>query len=295
MPKDKNNNGIDLSKYEDSAGVSVKEMNFGLWLSENRKKITKIIIVFLIALSAFFFIYSFYSYIVYFFNAPDDENNAVSSVVSQRNVAVDLFVKAPQIFKNDGSYDLVADVTNPNEKFSAAFQYCFVVNKEDVGCGDGYILPSEEKYVLALGRKLDSESPTATFEIKNISWKRINAHDIPDWNTFYNDHVNFGLKDVKFTPSGSNVSGKNNLSSLEFNITNLTNYGYYNVPLNIALYNGSDLVGVNAFMVNNFLAGEEREVSLTWLSNISKATRVEIRPNLNILDDSVYQKYQGLQ
>lgn len=89
--------------------------------------------------------------------------------------------------------------------------------------------------------------------------------------------------------------GRNNLSSLDFSITNLTDYGYYSVPFNIALYNGSDLVGVNIFVVNNFLAGETREVSLTWLSNIQRVTRVEVRPNLNILDDSLYLKYQGFQ
>ncbi len=300
MSKDKNTNGIDLSKYKDLDSVSLKKMNFGLWLSENRKHITKIVIIFLIALSVFFFVYSLYNYVIYFRDIKAEKENIVdvtgSSVVSQRNVAADLVVRAPQIFKNNGNYDLVASVSNPNDKFSASFQYCFVVNKTDVGCSSVHILPSEEKYVLSLGQKLDAEYPSATFEIRNISWKRINAHDIPDWNYFYNERLNFGLKDIKFTPAGSNTStGKNNLSSLEFNISNLTNYGYYSVPLNIALYNGSDLVGVNIFIVNNFLAGETKGVSLSWLSNISRATRVEIRPNLNILDDSIYLKYQGFQ
>jgi len=300
MPKDKNNHEIDLSKYEDPSGLSIKGMNFGLWLSENRKKITKIIIIFLIALSAFFFVYSSYNYIIYFLHSSTEESDIAdfvnSNIASQRDVASNLVTKTPQIFKSGETYDLTVDITNPNNKFSGNFQYCFVINKVDVGCGKGYILPGEEKYIFSLGQKLDADSPAVSFEIRDISWKRIDAHAITDWGSFANEHLNFGLKNIKFTPAGLETSSeKNNLSSLEFSITNLTNYGYYNVPLNIAFYNGSELVGANIFVVNNFLAGEERDVRLNWFSNIHRAARIEIRPNLNILDDSIYLKYQGAQ
>jgi len=300
MSKDKNNHEIDLSKYEDPGGLSIKGMNFGLWLSENRKKITKIIIIFLIALSAFFFIYSSYNYIVYFLHSSTEESDTASfvnsNITSQRDVASNLTIKTPRVFKSGETYDLTVDITNPNSKFSGDFQYCFVVNKTDIGCGNGNILPGEEKYIFSLGQKIDTDSPAVSFEIRNISWKRIDAHAIADWSSFTNERINFSLKNIKFTPAGSGVSGgKNSLSSLEFSITNLSNYGYYKVPLNIAFYNGSELIGANTFVVNNFLAGEEREVRLNWLSNISRAGRIEIRPSLNILDDSIYLKYQGAQ
>jgi len=300
MSKDKNNNGIDLSKYEDLNGLSVKSMNFGLWLSENRKRITKIVIIFLIALSAFFFIYSSYNYIVYFLNSSAEEKNAASlassNVVSQRNVASDIIIKTPQIFKSGATYDLAVDISNPNDKFSATFQYCFIVNKIDTGCGDGFILPGEEKYIFSLGQKIEVDTPTISFELRNISWKRIDSHNIPDWASFASNRLNFSLNNIKFTPAGFGTANeKNNLSSLEFNITNLTDYGYYNVPLNIAFYSGSELIGANTFVVNNFLAGEERTVHLNWLSNLSRVDRTEIRPNLNLLNDSIYLKYQGVQ
>lgn len=299
MSKNKNINGIDLRKYKDLDNLSVKKMNFGLWLSENRKYITKIIIIFLIVLSIFFFVYSFYNYLIYFRSIKAEKEhmaNFGSNIVAQRDAVNDLIVSAPRVFKNNGNYDLVVNVKNPNDKFFAVFQYCFMVNEVEVACDNAHVLPSEEKYILSLGREIEAESPAVIFTIRDISWKRISAHDIPDWNYFYNERVNFGLKDMKFTPVGVNMAvGRNNLSSLDFSITNLTDYGYYSVPFNIALYNGSDLVGVNIFVVNNFLAGETREVSLTWLSNIQRVTRVEVRPNLNILDDSLYLKYQGFQ
>lgn len=297
MSKDKNNHEIDLSKYKDPSGISIKEMNFGLWLSENRKKITKIVIFFLIALSAFFFIYSSYNYLMYFLNSQDEKNSTASfinsNIASQRDVAANLVIKTPQIFKTGETYDLTADITNPNSKFSANFQYCFVMDKNDIACGSGFILPGEEKYVFALGQKLNVDYPAISFELRSISWKRIDAHTIPDWTAFANTRLNFNLKNIKFAPAGSGTGEKNNLSSLEFNITNSTNYGYYSVPLNIAFYNGSELIGANTFVLNNFLAGEEKNVDLSWPSDIPGTARIEIHPNLNILDDSVYLKYQG--
>lgn len=300
MAKDKNNHEIDLSKYKDPSGLSVKEMNFGLWLSENRKRITKITIIFLIALSAFFFVYSSYNYVIYFLNSSAEEAGVASlvnsTVTSQRNVALDITVKTPQIFKNGETYDLTANIFNPNEKFAATFKYCFVIEKTDINCGDGFILPKEEKYIFALGQNINSDSPAVNFEIRSVSWQRIDTRTIPDWDSFAGSHLNFSLKGIKFTPAAvSGVSGTSNLSSLEFTITNLTNYGYYEVPLNISFYKGSELVGVNYFIAKDFLAGEDRFVRLNWVSNIPQSVRVEIRPNLNLLDDSIYLKYQGVK
>lgn len=300
MPKDKNKQGIDLSKYKDLDGLSLKEMNFGLWLSENKKRLTKIVIIFLIALSAFFFVYSSYNYVIYFLNSSTEENNTASlvnsNIVSQRNVASDIIVSVPQIFKNGETYDLVARVTNPNDKFITHFNYCFIVDKVDAGCNRGFILPGEEKYLSSLGQRIGSSSPVVSLNIKDVSWQRVDSHAIPDWKTFVGERINFNLRDIKFTPTGYDAAtGKNGLSSLEFTITNLTNYGYYEVPLNIAFYQGSELVGANIYIVKNFLAGEEKAIRLSWFSNISRTARIEIRPNLDLSDESIYLKYQGVQ
>jgi len=80
---------------------------------------------------------------------------------------------------------------------------------------------------------------------------------------------------------------------LEFKITNQTAYAYYEAPLQILLYSGSELVGVQTYSVNNFLAGEKRNVNLSWPGGLQTVSRTEVKPNINILDDDVYLKYQG--
>jgi len=297
MSKDKNINDIDLNKYEDANGLSIKKMEFGLWLSENRAKLLKILVVLLIAISAFFFIYSTYNFIVYYFNnKQDDANNSKIVVASPRVIASDIISSSPYIFKSTSGYDLVASVKNPNDKFSVHFQYCFIVNETNSICNSGYLMPSEEKYVLALGQKIDSAAPIISFKINNVTWQRIDAHKITDWSAFVNDRMKFILTNVNLKlASDSSADDKQYQDSLEFTITNNSAYGFYEVPLNIAFYRGDELAGVNSYIVENFSAGESRNVNLSWASGLSGITRTEISPSIDLLDDSNYSKYQGAQ
>lgn len=297
MSKDKNNHEIDLNKYHDLEGLSLKKMNFGLWLSEHRARIGKILIIFLIAISAFFFIFTSYNYFVYFRNSSlkeDDIASAINSIVSPRNITSDITANAPQIFRSGESYDLVALVKNPNDKFTAHFRYCFSTSEKDIKCSGGFLLPLEEKYVFALGQKIDTESPTISFKISETSWQRIDSHKISDWPSYYNSRLNFSFENINLALADeSGLSEKIGLDSLEFTVVNHSDFGYYEVPFNISFYNGSELVGVNRYVVKDFLAGQSRQVRMSWLGDLSSSIRTEIRPELDLLDDSIYLKYQG--
>ncbi len=298
MSKDKNSQEIDLNKYKDLSGVSLEEMNFGLWLSENRKKIMRIVVIALIAISAFFFIYSSYNYVIYFLNSSDKNDAALvrNNVVSQRKVVSDMVVASPQVFKSGEAYDLAVNVKNPNDKFSTHFNYCFVVNEKDLGCGSSFILPGEGKSVTALGQKIDTASPLVAFKLTSISWQRVDTHTIPDWSSFASGRLNFSLENINLSLAGeSGLSEKVGLDSLEFTITNRTAYGYYEVPLAISFYRGSELIGVNKYVLQNFLAGESRPVRLSWIGGLGDVSRTEIRPELDLLDNNIYLKYQGSQ
>ncbi len=297
MSKDKNSDEIDLNKYKDLDGLSLKKMNFGLWLSEHRSRIMKSIIIFLIAISAISFAYSTYNYIVYYITSSSAEEEAAAArtnLVSQRNIVTDLLIGVPIAFKSSEAYDLVAAIKNPNDKFSATFQYCFLNNETVISCTNGFILPSEEKYIFSLGQKVEAYSGNVKVELRDISWKRFDVRLIPDWKSFSSSHINFNFEGINLALANeSGLSEKIGLDSLEFSVSNRSPYSYYQVPLNITFYNGTELIGVNRYIVENFLAGETRQVRLSWLGGLSSAARTEIRPELNLLDDSIYLKYQG--
>lgn len=294
MPKDKNDKPeLNLKNYKTDNNVSLSEMRIGLWFSEKRAFLTHLLIIFLILISAIFFIYSAYQFFLYFKNNSDQSSLSDTNLTSPRNLITELKIDPPQFFKNGDRYDLVAKVTNPNDKFSAKFKACFNLSGVEFSCVDSFALPSEAKYIFSLAQDIKDEPKTLSFSVKDITWQRIDAHAISNWANFSADHLNFSFADINFY-SLNNNDVKNDSNILEFNVKNLSSYSYYDLPLNIALFNGGQLVGVNIYYLSNFLSGETHNIKINWPGNYHNV-RVEIIPNLNILDDSVYLKYQGLK
>lgn len=292
MSKDKKKLETDLEKYRDPSGLSLKKINFGLWLSEKRKDINKIIIIFLVLISVFFFSYSIYSYIVYFINGSPEIDNHSSIVTTPKNQVSDLVISNPLTFKNNNDYDLAATLKNPNDRFIAYFNYCFIVDEVEITCDDSFILPNDEKTLLALSKIIPSESSTANLTISRVSWQRIDNRKIPNWNDYVSDRLNISINNIKVSSSGSNSSGQK-FNYLEFSIINNGAYSYYQLPLNINFYRGDQVVGVNRHIINDFQAGEKRVVRLSWVTSLTNITKTEISPDINILDPEVYFKYTG--
>lgn len=298
MTKEKNNRPDEsiLEKYEDQGGVSLKEMNFGLWLSENRKQIRRAVVIILIIICAGLFVYSSYNYFVYIFSGRKGDNLTSSLLQASRNQVQEMEIGDLRVFKNGEKVDLAVKLKNGNEKFFAKFQYCFLAEGQEFGCGTSFVLPQEEKYLLSLGQKNESVSQggAVSLEIKDVFWQRINSHQINDWGDFAFNRLNFAVSDLSFAAANrSGLSDKVNLNALNFTIKNATAYSYYEVPLNILLFNGEELVGVNQYLLNGFLAGQEENVKLSWPGDLGYVSRTDIDPDLNILDDSVYRRYQG--
>lgn len=288
MSKNKNGQDIDLNKYRDPSGLSLAKINFGLWLSEKRKTISRIFIIILILVSIFFFSYSIYNYILYF-TQQENTPEPVVNITAPRNQVSDLVISDTQALKINGYYDFVTSLSNPNERFRASFEYCFLESGEEIACEQGFVLPGEKKYLLALNKKVDKPLANVSVEIRDTSWQRVDNREIPDWPTFYKDRLNLSFSNVKVTPSGT--SGGRNY--LEFTVTNDSAYSYQQAPLNIIFYRDSQIVGVNRYVANNLMSGEKRLVRLSWATIMPGVNRSEISPDLNILDDMVYLKYQG--
>jgi len=291
MAKDKNPAAdADLKKYRSLSGVSLKEMNFGLWLAQKRRIIFQIFTGCLIAVCAGLLLYSAYGYIIYFLNGEPALTGGIPE--SPRDVTSPLAVGAPLVLASDGHYDLAAQVSNPNDKFSGTFNYCFVAGGADIFCGSGFLLPGEEKYVLALGQN-PASTADVSFQAADVSWQRLDAHQIPDWSAFSASRLNFVISGLSFQPGDASRSDKVSLNSLSFSAANQTPYGYYEAPLDILFYEGDQLIGTQRYILDNFLPGETRAVKITWPGRLDGVTRTEVRPDINILDDSVYLPYQG--
>lgn len=293
MAKDKYQNEEDLKKFNDLSGVSVRQMNFGLWVSENRRFLTRALTVFLILISAFFFIYSTYAYIIYFMSGPID-NQPENQVLSPRNVVTQMTPSQVEVFKSGSAYDLVVSLQNKNDNFWADFDYCFYQGEKIIKCGKDFILPSETYLLSNLGLELDN-TLGITFKIEDIFWSRINRRQISDWSAYYQERISFQFLDINFLNAlKSGLSENLKLNRLEFDIFNDSPYSYYQVNFDILFYSKDKLIGVQKYLGDNIKTGEKRSVKLSWPGDLSSVSQVKIIPRVNILKDEVYLKYQDL-
>jgi len=293
--------GVDLKKYEDSGGVTIGKMHFGLWLSSNRRRIFKGIIIFLIIASAGMLIYSSYSYVFYLLYGRDADKELSNSLAESQldtqayreaNTPIDLEIGTVNVFSVQGRYDFFIPIKNPNPKHVSNFSYCLRDGAGvDLLCGNSFILPGADKYLVVAGKELERAPGTVKFVITNFAWQRLNAHDIPDWPTYAATRLNFSISNLKY--SAPDNSAKNPFHNLSFTLKNNTPYHFSRLPFAIVLWNGSSPTGVNLSAADNFLSSETREIHLSWPSGGERAGRAEVKIDLNILDDSVYLPYRG--
>ena len=293
MAKDKYQIDKELKKFQDLSGVSIREMNFGLWISENRNLLTRLLTIFLILISAFFFIYSTYAYIIYFMSEPID-NQFENQAMSPRVVVTQMKPASVHVYKSGDAYDLAVNIKNENDNFWADFEYCFYQRDEAIYCDKSFILPSENRYLNRLGSEL-TDTAGISFKIEDIFWSRINRREIADWQSFYDERINFKFSNVNFFNAvKSGLSENLKLNSLEFIIFNDSAYSYYQIEFDILFYASSNLVGVQRYLGKNIKTGEKRPVKLSWPGDLSSVSQVKIVPRVNIIKDSVYLKYQDI-
>ncbi|PKM88742.1 hypothetical protein CVU83_01125, partial [Candidatus Falkowbacteria bacterium HGW-Falkowbacteria-2] len=271
--------GIDLNKYDDREGLTISRMHFGLWLSENRRKITRGVVIFLIVASAAMFIYSSYNYVFYYLHGRDADNQLVvdlsaslidSQAYREANAPKPLDIGPVTTFAIDGKYDFLVSLKNVNEKHYSNFQYCLVAGEEELACGGSFILPDSEKNLLIPSVRSEVRPSNVRLVIADLFWQRLNTHLIPNWSDYQSQRLNVAVSDLKYN---NLTPGFHNLS---FKVKNNSPYSYLTLPLSIVLYNGQAPSGINIYNIDKFYSGEEREVNLSWRAAGERVTRADV-------------------
>ena len=291
---------IDINNYQDTEGLTVRKMEFGLWLVEHRKQLILIPTVFLITVSAVAWAYTLFGlvyYVIWGMNADSRLANELTntSVYFPARNLVDLVVEPVQIIRNgNDKYDLVVKIKNENKRHWARLEYYFSSSDYEFGQSTDFILPNEEKYLLLLNQEFGKYPSDIQVFFTSPAWRLLNLHKFPDWENFKKEHLDFIVKDAKFVPAQSTIlSERLNLNDLQFKIKNNTAYNYYEVDLNILLSVQSKIVSVNQYKIIDFYAGEERNINVTWYGQISQVDDIMITPEINITRDDIYVKFKS--
>ncbi|MDO8592484.1 MAG: hypothetical protein Q7R92_01760 [bacterium] len=293
-----------VENYVGPEGISTRELEAGLWYVEHRQKLKWALYGALILIGAVSWSYTIYGFAYYLARGMSEDQTlarqlAQADSVSHDNVlaasARPLTLSPVEIIRfANNKYDLAAPIKNDNPRWWAKFDYYFASAAGRTEQRPGYILPLEDKYLLALARDFTGEPADARLVMENLSWRRLSAKQIPDWRDYYKKHLDIETADVKFIPAGAgDLAGKLNLNQLSFKAINRTAYNFWQAGFTILLVGGGGLVGVNHYVLDNFMSGQEAPVALNWPGNLGTADRVEIIPEINIMEDDIYIPYEG--
>lgn len=290
-----------VEKYEDPSGLSLKKLRLGLWYLEHRQQLYYALIGFLILVSAVFWLYTIYNIVNYVFWGMKEDQAMLNELTRPNNFRQYVLANSPQalqieeplVLKSDSKTDLVVKVTNSNPSHRADFDYYFLIDNGETAHRNGFILPGETKYFMVLVQEAGATS-NAQFVLNNLHWQRLNKHLIPDPVSFINNRRNINISEVEFLPaSSSGLSEKISLNLLKFNATNNSAYSFWEVKFTIILHGSYGVVGVNEYKINEFMSGQKRRVEISWPGSLPVVERIEIMPEIDIMDEQVYIKPAG--
>ena len=293
-----------LDKYVSTEGISNKQLEIGLWYIEHKSQLKMVLIGFLILIAAVSWVYTIYGFAYYLARGMSEDEILTRQLVQLNSVdhayvkqigAKELAIGAVEIFKSsDKKYDLFVKLKNDNPKWWVEFDYYFIAAGRQTAKTHSFILPEEPKYLSSLAEEFAAYPEGGQLVIENLGWHRINQHEIADWATYRLSHLNIESTDIKFIPADvSPLSEKLGLNQLSFNANNRTAYSYWSVGFVILLYSGDQVTAINHYVLNDFMSGQKKLVEISWPGDLGRVNRVEIVPEINIMKDDIYIKYDG--
>lgn len=195
----------------------------------------------------------------------------------------DLQLGSVELLTISQATDVVAKVRNPNPQWAVQFEYTIGLG-EKVEKFPGFLLPEEERPFFRTIK--GGSSGQVVFNIDQVSWRRIDARITPEVASFKAERLNFATSEPQFIPA-SDVRG---LSRATVRLTNKTAYSYFAPKFIVLLYRGSRLIGIQSVVVDRFVSGETRTIETSWFDRIGAVSNIEVVPEIDIFDPSVYLK-----
>lgn len=289
-----------LSNFEGSEGLATKHLDLGLWYIKHRRHFFLGLVSLLSVVAVILWGSSLYYFGSYVLKGMVEQKNALlgltqNNLISPRvDYASNLKYQFLKVINLEGDrYDLVGSLTNANDSQWLSFNYYFVVNGQKTTSQRGFAHPNENKFLFSLNQTLSGQPAVGQLVIEDITWSKIDNHQISDWSFYKLEHLNFPVKDKVFIDSDASGLTENlKLNQVSFLIENQTAYSYYEVPLNIVAYNQDNIVAVTRYLLTDFDSRQNKQVELSLLGYVPKVSRLDIQPDLNILDQSIYKPLQ---
>ena len=298
---------VNLERYQDLEGVTMKKLEAGLWYVEHKKLLYYFFIGMLALIGTVSWLYTLTTFGFYIFKGMNDDVAMIKELVAiqgfDHSYIAQISGQQLQIYpvavlesgnlKGSPRYDLAVEIKNPNLRHWGVMQYTFVSNDLPLVTGQTNILPGDDKYLMALGLELAVKPTNVKLQINGLNLQRLDSRALPDWEKYKQEHFNIQITDSKFTPPRmTGLSEKINVSQLDFSVANNSAYNYWRTDLMILMSNRGQLLAVNQYLLNRFKSGERRNITIS-MPGIIKIDKIEIIPQVDILDQNNYFDFDG--
>ncbi|OGL66189.1 hypothetical protein A3B21_01855 [Candidatus Uhrbacteria bacterium RIFCSPLOWO2_01_FULL_47_24] len=274
----------------DEQNTNERQIKAAIWYVKHKELLRKLGLGALLALDVIFMVYVLYAVGRDFVSSPRRRAQEAALIQSGpqavRAQPLDLQLGGVDLLRVGEVTDIIASVRNPNENWYARFDYVIGIGDNTEKHADGFLLPGQERPFFRSVRA--SGAGTPVFNIENLVWKKVSAHDTADYSAFRDEHLNFEIKNAQFLPAL--VEDKGTASRAKFAIVNKTAYSYFAPTFIVSLYRGGTLVGIQSTVIDQFKTGETREVELSWFDRIGAVSNTEVVPAIDIFNQEVYMK-----
>ncbi len=294
-----------IKQFEASSAdqFSSKELSRSYWIVTHKILLRNLMIMALIAIDAILIVYAVFQFGSYLFAGSPREDALVIALAKRLQISsvnrlqatapTPLVLGSAQTFDGgNGTVDFAAEVQNTNANWYATVHFNFTLDGDKTtDTQTTFVIPGEHKYLLALGQKNTSVLTSTSLQVVDISWTRIDPHVVADIPNFIKSHATFDITGATFTPQGVISAGAvdtNPGNQITFSISNRTAFNFYEVPLQILLMRGGNVIGFEYITVKDFKTFETRQIDLRNYVTGMTVDDIQIIPTVDVFDNNVY-------
>jgi hypothetical protein len=274
-------------------GVSESQLHWSEWWVNHREQVRKFGIGVFVFVDVILLGIGIWGFVDWLALGGLREENAIRQMTGQNygrfgGVGLEeVQIGAPFILPGGtGKVDILATIENRNQSFWAEIEYSYIVGGVEQPSLTTFVLPGQVKYLVHLGAPAESGS-SVELKIDRRVWHRAGMFGAESLQALYDTRLDIRGENPIFVPSDPLATTP--VSSAKFTLANHTAFGYYDVDLLVLLYRADTVVGVNKVRADRLEAGEKKPMEIFWYQLLPQVSRVEVIPDINIYDESVYR------
>ena len=213
---------------------------------------------------------------------------------SQNALVPELSILDTGVLSNmDGTTDFYASVQNPTTDWYVTTDVVFKLDDSLLKRSSLILFPGDTRYALLLGQKNSNTPNLFSSFLQNTTWKKLTPHE----KKLLFERRKFRVDNTKFSSYDSSRVDSPSFAQLQFDFTNESVYGFWEVRIPIVVFSDSKVVGVNSVIVPQVGPREKRVIDIRWTSGNQVNALMptfQIDPIINVLDELLYQPQQGV-